>query len=91
MHAKSLQSCLTLYDPMDCSPPGSFVHRILQAGILEWSPFPPPANLPDLGIDPVSPVLGGRFFTTAPPGKDRTDKPRAEVTNSKSHRDQACR
>ena len=34
--AKSLQSCLTLWDPMDCSPPGSSVHRILQARILEW-------------------------------------------------------
>ena len=33
--AKSLQSCLTLYDPKDCSPPGSSVHVILQAKILE--------------------------------------------------------
>ena len=30
------QSCLTLCNPMDCSPPGSSVHRILQARILEW-------------------------------------------------------
>ena len=30
------QSCPTLYDPVDCSPPGSFVHGILQARILEW-------------------------------------------------------
>ena len=30
------QSCLTLWDPMDCSPPGSSVHGILQARILEW-------------------------------------------------------
>ena len=30
------QSCLTLCDPMDCSPPGSFVHVIFQARILEW-------------------------------------------------------
>ena len=30
------QSCPTLCDPMDCSPPGSFVHGILQARILEW-------------------------------------------------------
>ena len=30
------QSCLTLCDPMDCSPPGSFVHGTLQARILEW-------------------------------------------------------
>ena len=34
--AKSLQSCPTLCDPMDCSPPGSSVHRILEARILEW-------------------------------------------------------
>jgi len=33
---KSLQSCLTDCDPMDCSPPGSSVHGILQARILEW-------------------------------------------------------
>ena len=30
------QSCLTLSDPMDCSPPGSSVHGILQARVLEW-------------------------------------------------------
>ena len=30
------QSCLTLCDPMDCSPPGSSVHRIFQARVLEW-------------------------------------------------------
>ena len=32
----SQQSCLTLYDPMDCSPPGSSVHGILQARVLKW-------------------------------------------------------
>ena len=30
------QSCLTLSDPMDCSLPGSFVHGIFQARVLEW-------------------------------------------------------
>ena len=34
--AKSLQSCPTLRDPMDCSLPGSSVHGIFQARILEW-------------------------------------------------------
>ena len=34
--AKSLQSCLTLCDPMDCSLPGFSAHGILQAVILEW-------------------------------------------------------
>ena len=37
MHAKSLQSCPTLCDPMDCSPPGYSVHGILRARILEWA------------------------------------------------------
>ena len=36
VHAKSLQSCLTLRNPMDCSLPGSSVYGILQARILEW-------------------------------------------------------
>ena len=34
------QSCPTLCDPMECSPPGSSVHRILQADILEWVAMP---------------------------------------------------
>ena len=40
VHAKSLQSCLTLCDPMGYSPPGSSVHGILQARILEWVVMP---------------------------------------------------
>ena len=36
MHAKSLQSCLAWCDPLECSLPGSSVHGILQARILEW-------------------------------------------------------
>ena len=38
MCAKLLQSCLTLCDAMDCSPPGSSVHGILQARTPEWVP-----------------------------------------------------
>ena len=34
------QSCLTLCDPMDCGPPGSSVHGIFQARILEWVAIP---------------------------------------------------
>ena len=34
--AKSLQSCPTLSDPMDCSPPGSSIHGISQARALDW-------------------------------------------------------
>ena len=38
--AKSLQSCLTPCDPMDCNLPGCSVHRILQARMLEWGTIP---------------------------------------------------
>ena len=34
--AKSLQSCPTLCDPTDCSPPGSFIHGSFQARVVEW-------------------------------------------------------
>ena len=37
--------------------PVSSVHGIFQAGILEWIAFPPPSNLPKIGIEPVSPAL----------------------------------
>ena len=40
VHAKPLQSCLTLWDPVDYSPPGSSVHGILHARILEWVAMP---------------------------------------------------
>ena len=40
VHAKSLQLCPTLYSPMDYSLPGSSVHGILQARILEWVAMP---------------------------------------------------
>ena len=39
------QSCPTLCDPMDCSPPGFSVHGVLQARILEWLPFPSPTQV----------------------------------------------
>ena len=66
------QSCLTLCNPMDCSPPDSSVHRIFQARILKWVAFPFPGNIPNPRIEPaslVSPTLAGRFFTTVPSWK----------------------
>ena len=49
VYAKSFQLCPTLCGPVDYSPPGSSVHRIFQARILEW-PFPSPGDLPDPGL-----------------------------------------
>ena len=40
MYAQSLQSCLTLCNPLDCSLQGSSVHGIVQARILEWVAMP---------------------------------------------------
>ena len=50
------QSCLTLCDPTDWGPPGSSVHGILHARILEWVALSPPGALPDPGIKPKTQV-----------------------------------
>ena len=63
------QSCPTLCDPMDCHPPGSSVHGILQARILEWVAISSPGDLPSPEIEPRSSALAGEFFTTEPQGK----------------------
>ena len=43
------QSCPTLCNLMDCSPPGSAAHGILQSRIPEWVAIPSPGDLPDPG------------------------------------------
>ena len=66
VHAKLLESFLTPCDTMDCSTPGSSVHGILQARMLEW--VANPWGFPNPGIKPVSlmsPALAGEFFTTS--------------------------
>ena len=63
------QSCLTLCDPMDCRPPGSSVHGILQARILEWVPFPSPGDLLKPGVKHGSPTLQADSLPTEPPGE----------------------
>ena len=56
-------SCVQLCDPMDCSPPGSSVHGILQARILEWVTMPPPGDLPNPGTKRTEvSCIAGRFF-----------------------------
>ena len=68
MRAKLLQSCPTLCDPLDSSPPGSSVHGILQGRILEWVAisYSRGSSLPRDGTLPLmSPALAVRFFTTS--------------------------
>ena len=62
------QSCPTLRSPLDCSPPGSSVHGILQVRILEWVPCLSPGGLPDPGIKPCSPALGTDCLPSEPAG-----------------------
>ena len=72
MHAQLLQSCLTLCDRMDSSPPDSSVHRILQAKIVEWAAMPSYResswSRDQTHISWVS-CIAGVFFTTELPGK----------------------
>ena len=70
------QSCLTLCNPMECSPPVSSVHGILQARILEWVAIPFlgwedeifPTS-PNHGTEPRSPKLKADSSPSEPPGK----------------------
>ena len=52
--------------------PGSSVHGIYQARILEWLSFPSPGTLPNAGIETASPALAGGFFTAESAGKSYT-------------------
>ena len=65
MPAQSLQSSLTLCNRMDCSPPGSSVHGVLQARILEWVAMPSSRGIFMIQrLNPVSYIAGG-FFTVS--------------------------
>ena len=61
--------CLTLCDPMNCSPPGSSVHGIPQAGILEWVASSFSRGASQIGDHTCVSCTTGGFFTTEPPGK----------------------
>ena len=68
MHARSLQSCLTLCDPMDCNPPGSSLLGIPQARILEQVTISSSRDLANPGIELaslMSPALAAGFFITS--------------------------
>ena len=60
------QSCLTLGHSVDFSPPGSSVHGISQASVLEWVASSP-GDLPGPGIEPASPALQADSLLSEPP------------------------
>ena len=69
-----VESCLTLCDPMDHSPPGSSVHVIFQARVLEWvaiSPLRVPSQSRDQTCVTCVSCIAGRFFITESPGKSQ--------------------
>ena len=62
------QSCLTLCNTMDYRPPGSSVHGILQARIMEWEAIPFSRGPLDPGIEAGSPTLQEDSLPSEPPG-----------------------
>ena len=68
VHAKLLQFIQLFADPLDCSPPGSSVHGILQARILEWDSMPSSrgSSQPrDQTLISYASCIGRQFFTTS--------------------------
>ena len=63
------QLCLTLCDPMDCSPPGSSAHGISQARILEWVAMSFSRGSSHPRDQTNISCIAGRLFITGPPGK----------------------
>ena len=65
MCVKLIQSCPSVCDPVDCSPPGSSVHGILQARILEWVAMPSSKGSSQHWDQTLSPALAGGVFNTS--------------------------
>ena len=80
--AQLLKSCLTICDPMDCSPPGSSVHGIFQARLLEWVAISSSRRSSQprewTCISWVS-CITGKFFSTESPRKPCINKTSLEI------------
>ena len=79
------QSCLTLCDLMDCSPPGSSVHGILQARILGWVAIPFFRRSSWYRDRTLSPSLQADSLPSEPPGKPTTTYHKDTVSNKIRH------
>ena len=67
-------SHIQLCDPMDCRPPGSSVHGVLQARILEWVAMPSSRGSSQPWIEPGSPALQVGSLPSEPPWKPNTGR-----------------
>ena len=65
--SEAAQSCTTLCDPMDCSPPGSSPMGFSKQEYWSGLPFPSPGDLPDSGIEPGSSAFQADALTSEPP------------------------
>ena len=65
-------SVLSVCDPMHIARQAPLSMGFSRQEYWSRVPFPPPGDLPSPGIEPTSPSLAGRFFTTVPPGKPST-------------------
>ena len=75
------QSCPTLCDPMNSSQPGSSIHEILQARILEWVSISFSRRFADPETEPESPTFQvGRFLPPELPGKPKRAECRYRYT-----------
>ena len=73
MHAKLLQGCLILCNPMDCTHQGPLFMGFSRQEYWSGWPCPPPGDPPDPEIEPASPMslaLAGEFFTPSTTGED---------------------
>ena len=70
---------MTLCNAMDYSLPGSSVHGIFQARILEWVAISSSGDLPSPGTEPASPALAGGYFSTESLGKPSSGLPIGQI------------
>ena len=63
------KSCPALCDPMDVAHQTPLSMGFPRQEYWSGLPFPPPGDIPEPGIEPMSPALAGGFFTIEPPGK----------------------
>ena len=78
MHAQ----CPTLCDPMAAAHQAPLSTGFSRQEYWRGLPFPSPGDLPNLGTEPVSPAMAGKFFTAEPPGKP-IGVPNSERQNSR--------
>ena len=75
-----------LGDPMDGSPPGSSVHGILQARILEWVVIPFSGDLPHPQIEPRSPALQADALPSEPPGRPLNERKQKQTPKGRNEK-----